>query len=86
MPRLSSGDELLSHWNSMKTSASQVILSHGGTISHQHGIGQDHLPFLKAEKGEIGIDILRNIRKICDPDAILNPHVLFMNSDQSRMD
>ena len=85
IPRSRSGDELLYLWNSMKNSASQVILSHGGTISHHHGIGQDHLPFLKAEKGEIGIDILRNIRNICDPGAILNPHVLFTNSDQSRI-
>jgi alkyldihydroxyacetonephosphate synthase len=82
-PRKSSWDIILFHWKSMKNAASQVILSQGGTISHQHGIGQDHLPFMKTEKGKIGIDILDNIQKICDPDGILNPHILFSNSDQS---
>jgi len=86
IPRTSSADELLRQWNSMKTAASRAIHLHGGTITHQHGIGQDHLPFLEAEKGKIGIDILRNIGIICDPDAILDPHVLFKNTDQSRMD
>jgi len=86
IPRTSSGDELLLQWNSMKNAACQAILFHGGTITHQHGIGQDHLPFLEAEKGKIGVDILRNIGNICDPDAILGPQILFTNTDQSSLD
>jgi len=74
LPRTQAEYDLLQIWKSIKNAASQVIISQGGTISHQHGVGQDHLPFLKAEKGEIGMDILQSVHHICDPNAILKPH------------
>jgi alkyldihydroxyacetonephosphate synthase len=86
LPRTQAGYDLLQIWKSIKNAASQTIISQGGTISHQHGIGQDHLPFLEAEKGEIGMDILQSIQDICDPNAILNPHVLFSNGHRPRID
>ena len=85
LPRASSCDELLNKWQSIKTAASQAILTHGGTISHQHGIGQDHLPFLSVEKGEIGIEILRNISKTCDPSGILNSKALIKPEKQPEI-
>ena len=32
-------DETLERWRRLKTAASEVIVAHGGTISHQHGVG-----------------------------------------------
>jgi alkyldihydroxyacetonephosphate synthase len=85
-PRTSSEDVMLSTWKSMKDAASQTILLNRGTITHQHGIGQDHLPYLEPEKGRIGIDMLRSIGEICDPHGLLNPGKLFNNSDGSKID
>ena len=48
-------DENLARWHAMKTAASLAIVAHGGTISHQHGVGKDHQPYLEAEKGKLGI-------------------------------
>jgi alkyldihydroxyacetonephosphate synthase len=45
----------------------------GGTISHQHGVGADHLPYLESEKGELGMDVLKNIQKFLDPSNMMNP-------------
>jgi len=70
-------DELLEHWQKMKTAASQVIVAHGGTISHHHGVGTDHAPYLEAEKGKIGIDVLRVMSKAFDPQGLMNPGKLF---------
>ncbi len=44
-------DETLDRWRRLKSAASEAIVAHGGTISHQHGIGVDHAPYLEAEKG-----------------------------------
>jgi len=53
--------------------ASEAIVAHGGTISHQHGVGSDHLPYLPAEKGEAGIAALRALGAHFDPAGIMNP-------------
>jgi alkyldihydroxyacetonephosphate synthase len=66
-------------WQAMKSAASQVILDHGGTISHQHGIGRDHAAYLKSEKGQLGLDVLRSIGATLDPKNLLNPGAMYCN-------
>jgi alkyldihydroxyacetonephosphate synthase len=66
-------DETLVHWQAMKDAASQAIVSLRATISHQHGVGVDHLPYLAAEKGELGMALLRTVAQRLDPDGIMNP-------------
>jgi alkyldihydroxyacetonephosphate synthase len=66
-------DETLAQWKAMKSAASFAIIAHGGTITHQHGVGLDHAAYLKAEKGELGIRMIESIRQSLDPQRILNP-------------
>ena len=60
-------------WRRLKTAASEAIVAHGGTITHQHGVGTDHRPYLAAEKGALGIDAIRQALATFDPDGLLNP-------------
>jgi alkyldihydroxyacetonephosphate synthase len=69
-------DETLDRWLRLKTAASRLIVDHGATISHQHGVGVDHLPYLAAEKGPLGMATLRDIARRFDPDGIMTPGVL----------
>ena len=48
----------------------------GATITHHHGVGTDHQPWLAAEIGEVGVAVLRAAKAAVDPDGILNPGVL----------
>jgi alkyldihydroxyacetonephosphate synthase len=66
-------DETLRRWQVLKSAASEAIVAHGGTISHQHGVGTDHAPYLAAEKGELGMAALVDMCRRFDPDGILNP-------------
>jgi alkyldihydroxyacetonephosphate synthase len=70
-PRALDGE--LAQWRTIKRAASDAIVKNGGTISHHHGIGEDHLPWMAAEKGSLGIDILRAVKMALDPKGILNP-------------
>jgi alkyldihydroxyacetonephosphate synthase len=70
-------DDLLALWQAMKKAASLTIQKHGGTITHQHGIGTDHAPFLPVEKGSLGMDAIRAVYKSFDPDGMMNPGKLF---------
>lgn len=64
-------------WVAMKTAASQAIVRNHGTISHQHGVGLDHKPYLSAEKGALGLETLRAMARVYDPTGIMNPGKCF---------
>ncbi len=66
-------EETLRRWQMLKTAASQAIVAHGGTISHQHGVGTDHLPYLAHEKGPLGMAAIGDLCRRFDPDGIMNP-------------
>ncbi|MGE5578278.1 MAG: FAD-binding oxidoreductase [Syntrophothermus sp.] len=70
-------EETLRRWQVLKGLASKIIVDWGGTISHQHGVGRDHLPYLQAEKGEMGVSLLKGVGRILDPDNLMNPGKLF---------
>jgi alkyldihydroxyacetonephosphate synthase len=72
-PRAEDPEETVAAWRSAKVAVSQTIVRLGGTISHQHGVGLDHAPFLEAEKGPAGIAALRAAFRTFDPDGMLNP-------------
>jgi alkyldihydroxyacetonephosphate synthase len=69
-------DRTLERWRRLKALASDTIVAHGGTISHQHGVGRIHAPYLAAEKGELGMATLRGLAERFDPQGILAPGVL----------
>ncbi|MGO4382605.1 FAD-binding oxidoreductase [Specibacter sp. RAF43] len=50
-----------------------TALALGGTITGEHGIGQYKLRWLPLEQAEPVLDIQRRIKKIFDPQGILNP-------------
>jgi len=66
-------DREIAQWQTIKKAASDAIAANGGTISHHHGVGEDHLPWMAAEKGALGIEVLRAIKHTLDPNSILNP-------------
>jgi alkyldihydroxyacetonephosphate synthase len=66
-------DENLRRWQTLKAAGSRAIVAGGGTISHQHGVGLDHAPYLRAEKGDLGIAAIRALCAHFDPAGIMNP-------------
>ena len=66
-------EETLRRWSAMKRAASETIVGHGATISHQHGVGVDHKPYLAAEKGALGLKTLQAAMETFDPKKLMNP-------------
>ena len=71
LARAEAGAEL-EQWGAAKTAASDALVAAGGTITHHHAVGRDHAPWLRAEVGELGVDLLRAPRR-ADPTGIMNP-------------
>ena len=46
------------------------------TISHQHGVGRDHAPYLISEKGELGLKTTASMIESLDPEKRMNPGAL----------
>ncbi len=69
----------LSRWQKIKHAASSSLANGKATISHQHGVGRDHAPYLAAEKGELGIQVTSDMLKSLDPEQRMNPGVLIEN-------
>ena len=63
----------LAYWRRLKDAASRAIVAAGGTISHQHGVGTDHVSYLSAEKGDLGMAAVRAACDFFDPAGIMNP-------------
>jgi alkyldihydroxyacetonephosphate synthase len=66
-------DENLTRWRALKAAVSEAILKNGGTITHQHGVGTDHAPYLHAEKGALGVEAMRALFARFDPHGMMNP-------------
>ena len=63
----------LEQWRAVKQAASEAIVDHGGTITHHHAIGRDHRPYMDAEVGQAGLDVLRAVKEQLDPAGVMNP-------------
>ncbi|MDY0909061.1 FAD-binding oxidoreductase [Microbacterium sp. CFBP9034] len=63
-------------WAGAKDAASRAIGDARGTITHHHAIGRDHRPYLEAEIGPLGVEILRAVKAVVDPRGIMNPGAL----------
>jgi glycolate oxidase len=49
----------------------------GGTLSGEHGIGIAKRPYMEMAMGEVKLNLMRGIKKVFDPNNILNPEKIF---------
>ncbi len=69
-------DDPVAYWDHAKRAITDAILLSGGSVTHHHGIGTVHRPWLAAEIGDVGIRVLAAIKREIDPTGVMNPGVL----------
>ena len=67
---------LLEQWRHIKTRASDALLAAGGTITHHHAVGRDHMPWYREQRPALFGRALDAAKSVLDPAGILNPGVL----------
>jgi alkyldihydroxyacetonephosphate synthase len=72
LARQREGNEL-GQWRAVKQAAGEAIVAGGGTITHHHGVGHDHAPWMTREIGDGGVAALRALKAQLDPAGIMNP-------------
>ena len=66
-------DDPAAQWQRAKLAATDAIVEAGGTISTTTRWAGDHAPWLAAETGPLGHDLLRVLKERCDPAGVMNP-------------
>ncbi len=57
----------------LKTAIQQAFVDNGGTLSHHHGVGMEHAPWMEQVISAEGVSIMRSLFEATDPGAHLNP-------------
>ncbi len=64
-------------WQTIKDAASDAIASAGGTATHHHAVGRMHRDGWTRQMPDLQVEALRAVKSAFDPNAVLNPGVLF---------
>ncbi len=76
-----SKDDIRRRVDDFQLSLGRIALSHGGSVSAEHGIGIEKKELLKMElsarNSDFTLDLMRKIREIFDPNHILNRGKIF---------
>jgi alkyldihydroxyacetonephosphate synthase len=67
---------LIEQWQHIKVAASDAVLAAGGTITHHHAVGRDHMPWYLKQRPQLFGEALTATKRTLDPASILNPGVL----------
>jgi alkyldihydroxyacetonephosphate synthase len=66
----------LAQWDDIKSAVSDAILAAGGTITHHHAVGRDHMRWYDVQRPDVFAAAYRGAKSAVDPVGILNPGVL----------
>ncbi len=69
-------NEALRQYDVVKTAIQQSFIDSGGTLSHHHGVGTDHAPWMEQDLSPAGVDMMVGLLKSTDPNRNLNPGTL----------
>lgn len=62
-----------------------AALELGGTITGEHGVGVVKAPFLEWKIGASGVELMKGIKKVFDPNNLLNPGKVFAKQTRKRV-
>jgi len=63
----------LESYDHVKRTVQQSFMDHGGTVSHHHGVGEEHSPWMEQDISPAGVFIQQKLFEGVDPGNHLNP-------------
>jgi glycolate oxidase len=51
----------------------KLAIDLGGTLTGEHGIGLSKAPYMTLEHDPVAMDVMRSLKRMLDPNNILNP-------------
>jgi alkyldihydroxyacetonephosphate synthase len=63
----------LEQYDRVKSAIQQSFIDNGGSLSHHHGVGLEHAPWLEQDISVEGVKVMRGLFEVTDPGDNLNP-------------
>ena len=71
------GKDPLTEYDTVKRAIQQAFIDNGGSLSHHHGVGLEHLPWLEQDISPQGVALVRGLVGAADPKNNFNPGKIF---------
>ncbi|MBL7496358.1 FAD-binding oxidoreductase [Frankia sp. CNm7] len=68
--------ELVRRYLSFTEDMVDLVLGQGGTLKAEHGTGRIMAPFVRRQYGDELYDVMREVKRLIDPNGLLNPGTL----------
>ena len=62
-----------------------VVDKYDGSLKAEHGTGRNMAPYVRYEWGDKAYECMKEVKRIFDPDALLNPGVIFNDDPQCHL-
>ncbi len=62
-----------------------LVLGLGGTLKAEHGTGRIMAPFLRRQYGDDLVDVMWEVKRLLDPELLLNPGVLLTDDPSAHV-
>jgi alkyldihydroxyacetonephosphate synthase len=67
------GKDPIGEYNVVKGAIQQAFIDNGGSLSHHHGVGLEHAPWLEQDISAEGVAVMRGLFASADPGENFNP-------------
>lgn len=79
------GDEALGRLAGFTDDMVGLVLANGGNLKAEHGTGRAMAPFVRRQYGDELYDVMRELKRLCDPAGILNPGVIIDDDPEAHI-
>jgi alkyldihydroxyacetonephosphate synthase len=77
------GKDPLGEYDHVKSAIQQAFVDNGSSISHHHGVGLEHAPWLEQDISAEGVKVLTGLFTATDPGANLNPRKILPDATKA---
>ena len=70
----------------MRAVVDLVVDKYHGSLKAEHGTGRNMAPFVRREWGDDAYELMCEVKKLFDPDNIMNPGVIFNEDEHSYIE
>ena len=67
----------------VKKAAEDAFMKNGGTLSHHHAVGTEHLPWVEEDLSSTGLKAVKALKNGLDPNGIMNPGKIIPSENPS---
>lgn len=79
------GGETLGRFAAFTEDMVDLVLGLGGSLKAEHGTGRVMAPYVRRQYGDELYEVMREIKRLCDPRGVLNPGVIITDDADEHL-